>query len=145
MLPLIEAAVEALEAAQESSSKHISLTDSDAQMMKEGREKHIKECHMFEVAVDGEARLLVAAQSCQSQADNPRLTGLVELAKLHEPGGVVQVDADSGYYTGEGIAALIKSGIATCIPDSNIAGDESLSTDHDAYLRGAPMVSKSQL
>ena len=36
---------------------------------------------------------------------------------------MVAVDADSGYYTGETVATLIREGIDTCIPDSNTAGD----------------------
>ncbi len=33
------------------------------------------------------------------------------------------MDADSGYYAGEAVAALLRAGIDTCIPDSNTAGD----------------------
>lgn len=33
------------------------------------------------------------------------------------------VDADSGYYSGDGVGALLAAGVDTCIPDSNTAGD----------------------
>jgi hypothetical protein len=123
MLPRIEAAIEAIEEAQEEGRKHACVTDPDARMMGEGREKPIRECHSFEVAVDPEAGLLVAGQSTNVGPDNGRLLGLVEAAGEHEPNGVVAVDADSGYYSGESVAALLERSIDTCIPDSNTACD----------------------
>jgi hypothetical protein len=47
----------------------------------------------------------------------------VEAAGEHEPTRITTVDADSGYYSGEAVAALIERGINTCIPDSNTACD----------------------
>ena len=123
MLPRIKAAIETLEAAQEQKSKHACLTDPDAQMMKEGREKHIHECHSFEVVVDRQDGLLVVGQTCQSPTDNARLQPLVDAAKTQEPNGIKSADADSGYYSGDTVAALLSAGIDTCIPDTNTACD----------------------
>lgn len=123
MLPRIEAAIETLEAAQEQKSKYACLTDPDAKMMKEGRQKHIHECHSFEVVVDRQDGLLVAGQTCQSPTDNSRLEPLVAAAKAQEPSGIKRVDADSGYYSGDVVAALLSEGIDTCIPDTNTACD----------------------
>jgi hypothetical protein len=123
MLPRIEAAIEAIEEAQEEGRKHACVTDPDARMMGEGREKPIRACHSFEVAVDPEAGLLVVGQSTNAGNDNGRLLGLVEAAGEYEPDGVVAVDADSGYYSGEAVAALLERSIDTCIPDSNTACD----------------------
>lgn len=123
MLPRIEKAIETLEEAQKNEQKHACLTDPDARMMGEGRDKNIKECHSFEAAVDTEDGLLVVGQSSQSNVDNPRLTPVVEAAKATEPGGVKSVDADSGYYSGDMVAALIIEGVDVCIPDSNTACD----------------------
>ena len=47
--------------------KHLCLTDPDARMMGGGRERKVRECHSFEVAVDREAGLLVAAQASQER------------------------------------------------------------------------------
>ena len=121
MRPRIEAAIEAIEAAQQEERKHVCVTDPDARMMGEGRAKPIRECHSFEVAVDQGAGLLAAGQSTNVGPDNGRLLGLVEAAEERE--SVLSVDADSGYYSGEAVAALIERGIDTCIPDSNTACD----------------------
>jgi transposase len=119
----LTAAVAALEEAATAGRKHLCLTDPDARMMGEGREKQVRECHSFEVAVDRGAGLLVAGQSCQEGNDNARLAELVAAAQEHEPEGVRAVDADSGYYRGDTVGELIAAGIDTCIPDSNTAGD----------------------
>lgn len=121
MLPRIHLAVAAIEAAQEEGLKHACLTDPDARMMAEGREKAIRECHSFEVAVAG--GLVVAGQATQTGQDAPRLRDLVEAARKSVPEGIVSVDADSGYYSGEVVAALIKEGVDVCIPDSSTACD----------------------
>ncbi|HEY3330269.1 MAG TPA: IS1182 family transposase [Capsulimonadaceae bacterium] len=121
MLPRLQAAVAALEEASLSERKHLSLTDPDAQMMKEGRTKHIQECHALEVATDN--GLLVCAQSSQSPTDANRLLGLVSGAEEHEPDGIKAVTADTGYYGGDNLVALAKKGIDTCIPDSPTARD----------------------
>jgi transposase len=117
----VQAALKTLEAAQQEGRAHACLTDPDARMMGEGREKRIRECHSFEVAVDN--GLLVVGQTCQSPVDNPRLKPLLEAAQKHEPNGITALDADSGYYAGETIADLIETGLDVCIPDANTAGD----------------------
>ncbi len=117
----VEEAITVLETAKEEHRKHVSLTDPEAEMMPEGREKKVRECHSFETAVDNGS--LVAGGTSQAAQDNSRLLGLVAAAKENEPHGVVAVDGDSGYYTGDGLAALLGAGIDTCIPDSNTAGD----------------------
>jgi transposase len=118
MLARVRQAVRALEEVT-NGQKHLSLTDTDAQMMKEGRTKRIMECHAFEIAADN--GLLVCAQSSQSPTDNNRLMGLFAAASEHEPEGVHLLVADSGYYGGDNVALLEQTGIATCIPDSNTA------------------------
>ena len=117
----IEAGIAAIEAAEEEGRKHACLTDPDARMMGEGREKRIRECHAFEVAVDNE--LLVVGQSTNSGSDNSRLIPIVEVASTQEPDGLSAVDTDSGYFSGAGVAKLLKDGIDVCIPDSNTACD----------------------
>ncbi len=121
MLPKIQDAIAAIEAAQEEGRAHACLTDPDARMMGEGREKRVRECHSYEVAVDNS--LLVAGQTCQSAVDTPRLNPLVEAAKEQEPEGIKAVDADSGYYTGDEVAALIQDGVDVCIPTPHTACD----------------------
>jgi transposase len=130
MRPRIEAAIDAIEEARKEDRKHACLTDPDARMMGEGREKPVRECHSFEVAVDAQDGLLVAAASTNIGTDNSRLSGLVEAAQQTiqraDPAGregVTAVDADSGYYSGSTVAELIGKGIDTCIPDSNTACD----------------------
>ena len=114
-------AVETLEAASQEELKHVNLTDPDARMMCEGRDKHIRDCHNFEVAVDN--GLLVVAQTSNSAHDAHRLEPLVEAAEKTEPAGIVAIDADAGYYTGDTVASLIKRNIDVCIPNSNTACD----------------------
>ena len=118
MIPRIEAALATLEQAQQEGLKHACLTDADARMMGEGRDKLIKECHSFEVVVDKDAQLLVVGQVSQEGNDNARLEPLIEAARPQEPEGIVSADADSGYYKGEVIARLQEQGIDTCVPDS---------------------------
>lgn len=121
MKPRLEMAIQAIEAAQEQERHQACLTDPDARMMGEGREKRVRECHSYEVAVDN--GLLVVGQSCQSNVDNPRLVPLLEAAQKQEPDGVSAVDADSGYYSGDTIAELITKGMDVCIPDPHTACD----------------------
>jgi transposase len=119
----LEAAVAAIDAAHAAQQKHLCLTDPDARMMAGGRDKKIQECHSFEVAVDREAGLLVAAQTSQEPTDNTRLEGMVAAAGAHEPDGVKQVDADSGYFCGGPVGRLLRLGMDLCVPDSSTAGD----------------------
>lgn len=121
MKPRLKLAIDAINEAKEQGIKHACLTDPDARMMGEGRQKSVRECHSFEVATDN--GLLVAAQTSQSAHDACRLEPLVDAARQNEPEGVGAVDGDSGYYSGEMIASLIREGIDVCIPNSNTAGD----------------------
>lgn len=121
MLQQVAAGLKALQEADADGRKHLGLTDPDARMMYGERQRGTRECHSFEVAVDH--GLLVAAGASQEPHDQVRLAPLVEAARQHEPHGVVAVDGDSGYYTGETVAALLRAGGDTCIPDSNTAGD----------------------
>jgi hypothetical protein len=121
MLRQIGVALNALAAAEADERKQLCLTDPDARTMFGGRERKTAECYSFEVAVDN--GLLVVGQSTQASHDNTRLEPLVAAAQEREPAGVQAVDADSGYYTGEAVAALLQQGIDTCIPDCNTAGD----------------------
>lgn len=123
MRPRLEAALAALAAAEAAGQKQLCLTDPDAQMMPEGREKRVRECHSFEVAVDREAGLLVVGQTTQVGPDNARLEPLVEAARAHEPEGVQAVDGDSGFYAGEAVGRLLAAGLDLCVPDSNTACD----------------------
>jgi hypothetical protein len=118
-----EAALSALDAAAAEDRTHLCLTDPEARMMGGGRERKVRECHSFEVAVDREAGLLVAALVSQDASDNARLEAVVAAAQVHEPNGVQAVDADSGFYRGGAIGRLQAAGIDTCVPDSNTAGD----------------------
>lgn len=121
MRPRVEAAIAAIETAKQEEQNHACLTDPDARMMGEGREKRVRECHSFEVAVDN--GLLVVGQTCQSNVDNARLVPLLEAAQKQQPEGVSALDADSGYYSGDTIAALIQKGLDVCIPDPHTACD----------------------
>jgi transposase len=123
MRPRVEAALAAIEAAQAEGQKHLCLTDPAARMMPEGREKRVRECHSFEVAVDREAGLLVVGQTTPEGQDNGRLEALVAAAQTHEPTGVKAADGDSGYYGGDAVSRLLAAGIDLCVPDSNTACD----------------------
>lgn len=123
MVPRVRQALKTLEEAEQEGLKQACLTDPDARMMGEGREKRIRECHSFEAVVDKEAGLLVVGQSSQEGNDNARLEPLVEAAEQHAPGGVVAVDADSGYYGGDAMGRLLLRGLDLCVPDSNTACD----------------------
>lgn len=121
MLLRIRAGLQALQAAAAANRKHLCLTDPDARMMSEGRARQVRECHAWEVAIDN--GLLVAGQTTQSNVDAPRLTPLLAAAQQHEPEGIHSVDADSGFYSGDAVAALILAGIDVCIPDPHTAAD----------------------
>ena len=121
MLERVRVGVEAIEMAKAQELKHVSLTDPDARMMGEGREKKVCECHSYEVVTDNGH--VIVGQTSSSGSDNARLLPLVEAAKPEEPAGIKAVDAHSGYYSGDGVAALLLAGIDTCIPDSNTAAD----------------------
>jgi transposase len=121
MKPRIEAAVDAIKEAQAEGLRHVSLTDPDARMMGEGREKRIRECHSFEIAVDND--LLVVGQACQSAVDNPRLDPIIKAVQDQETIPIIAVDADSGYFSGEAVTGLIAKGVDVCIPDASTAGD----------------------
>ena len=117
----VAAAIKAIDAAVADGRQQVSLTDPDARMMPEGRERKLRECHSFEVAVDH--GLLVVGQISPEGSDNRRLEALVEAAQKHEPDGVTAVDADSGYYSGDAIGRLLAQGLDLCVPDSHTACD----------------------
>lgn len=121
MLNQVAAGIEALRKAEADGLKHLCLTDPEARMMFGERERGTRECHSFEIGTDN--GLLVVARASQETHDNNCLVPLVDAARPHEPHGVKAVDGDCGYYTGEGVATLIREGVDTCIPDSNTAGD----------------------
>jgi hypothetical protein len=121
MKPKLEKAVKDLKEAAQEERSYISLTDPDANMMREGRDKHFAECHSFEVAID--SGILVVAQTTQCGTDNSRLPVIVAAAKEQEPNGVLEVMADSGYFDGDNIVDLENAAIATCIPSGDTACD----------------------
>lgn len=121
MLRQVAAALEAVREAEAEARKHLCLTDPDARMQYGERPRVTREGHSFEIATDN--GLLVAAQASQEPNDNARLQPLVDAARKQEPGGITAVDGDSGYYSGATVAALLREGIDTCIPDSSTAGD----------------------
>jgi len=123
MLRRVEAAREAVQAAEAAGAKHLALTDPDAPMMAGGREQRIRPCHSLEVAVDRADGLLVVGGALQTGNDNARLEPIVAAAQRHEPEGVRAVDGDSGYYEGGAIGRLEAAGIETCVPDSQTACD----------------------
>jgi transposase len=140
MIPRIQAALKTLDEAEQEELKHACLTDPDARLMKEGRDKPIKECHSFEVAVDKDAELLVVGQVTQDSSDHGRLVPLIDAARPHEPQGIVAADADSGYYKGEVIAQLQEEGIDTCVPDGFTA-KRLRSEDHTQNTSSPPTTS----
>ena len=85
MLQRIEEALETLALAKEEELKHVSLTEGDARRMQGERDKRVRECHSFEVAVDN--GLLVAGGSCQEAHDSSRLESLVQQARRIRAGG----------------------------------------------------------
>jgi Transposase DDE domain/Transposase domain (DUF772) len=113
----------ALAEAEADGRKHLCLTDPDARMMPEGREKKRRECHSFEVAVDRADGLLVVGQTSQEGNDNARLEVLVAAAGAHEPLGVRAADGDSGYYSGDALGRLMEQGVDCCVPDPHTAAD----------------------
>jgi transposase len=121
MVERVKLAISTIKQAREKGLKHACLTDPDARMLGEGREKRIRECHSFEVAADN--GLLVAGQRSEEGNDNYRLGPLVDAARPNEPEGVKAVTADSGYYAGDEIDRLVNDGIDVCVPDSNTACD----------------------
>jgi transposase len=120
MVSRIEASIVAIDMAEAEGLKHVSLTDPDARMMGEGCEKRVRECHSYEVVID---KGLIVASTTTNDVDSHRLATLVDAAAANEPDGVLAVDADSGYYSGDSVATLIDAGIDTSIPDTNVACD----------------------
>jgi hypothetical protein len=121
MLQQIAGALKAIREAEAEERKHLCLTDPDARMMFGERHRGVRECHSFGVATDN--GLLVAAEATQEGHDQRRLLPLVEAAGKNEPQGVFAVTGDAGHYSGEALAALLRQGIDTCIPDSAVACD----------------------
>lgn len=117
----VQEAIEAIKAAKADGEKHVCVTDPDAKMMGEGREKNINASHSLETAVDN--GLIVGGGRSPHGPDNDRLETLVQAAETHEPNGVVAVDGDSGYSSGDAIGRLKEQGLDTCIPTSNTACD----------------------
>ena len=114
-------AIAAIDQAESDGRKQVCLTDPDSRMMLSGVGKRLRQCHSLEVAIDRDCGLLVATGVTQISPDNDRLKPLVERAKSAEPDGIKCVDGDSGFFSTEGVAYLIDSGIDTCIPDSQTA------------------------
>jgi hypothetical protein len=123
MMGRLQAGLAAIEGAMTEGRQHLCLTDPEARMMGGGRERKVRECYSFEVAVDAGAGLLVVGQVSQAASDNERLEAVVGAAAPYEPAGVQAVTADSGFYGGGPVGRLLEAGIDLCVPDSNTAGD----------------------
>jgi transposase len=121
MLARVQAALAALGQAMAEGWDYLCLTDPDARMMAEGRDKKIRMCHSYEAATDN--GLLVVGQTSQASTDNDRLEPILAAAERHEPEGVKKATADSGFYAGDAVGRQIRRGVDTCIPDSNTAAD----------------------
>ena len=136
----IEKSLEAIQAAVLDARKHLCLTDPDARMMPSGVTKRIQECHSLEISTDNG---LIVAASTTTQADNARLEAMTQMAAAHEPQGVHQVVADSGYYAGDAVARLAQSGMDLCVPDSYTAYDlhhhEEIGYKRTQSARSVPM------
>jgi transposase len=121
MIERVKGMLAAIATAEADGLKHLCLTDPEARMMPEGREKKIRECHSFAVATDN--GMLVAAETSASGNDNARLGPILEAAAKNEPEGVKAVTADCGCFDGDEVGRQIRAGVDVCIPDSNTACD----------------------
>jgi hypothetical protein len=138
MLARIADSIPVLRAAIAAKLKHVSLTDPDARMMGYGRHKIKDMCHSYEAATDN--GFLVSGGTSNCAADTSRLLAIVENAKQGDPTDITHVDADSGYFSGRAVGALLLEGLDVCIPNAFTACDIRRGLPHGttaSALRGS--------
>jgi transposase len=92
------------------------LTDPDSRLMVDGATKAYVQGYNAQVAVDGEAGVIVACAVTQQLNDKQQLTPLVEAVEKNLGARPVQVLADAGYWNEEQVAAQVERGMDVLVP-----------------------------
>lgn len=90
------------------------FTDPDSRIMK--TKQGFEQCYNPQIAVDGEGRIIVAADVTQCAADTGALLPVLDAARENtqeDPGTVL---ADSGYKSEENFLGIEERGLTACIP-----------------------------
>lgn len=113
-------------------TRHFNLTDPDSRMMLDGATKHVVQAYNAQVAVDGHAQIIVAAEVTQQAADRQQLAPMAEAA-IAALGSVPEnVVADAGYWNYQHLSNLVFANTNLLVPpDARGAGPSSrLRADH---------------
>ena len=116
MVKRVRKSLEAVKAAKKADVSHVSTTDPDSRMMLIGADKTLGMGYQFEAVTDGGN--LIVGRTGNHAGDGGRLLPLFELAQEVDPVPIVQVTADSGYFSTSQVLQLENSGVDVVVPDS---------------------------
>ena len=92
------------------------LTDPDSRLMVDGSTKAYVQGYNAQVAVDGEAGVIVACAVTQQTNDKQQLAPLVEAVENNMGARPDQVLADAGYWNEERVAEQVERGVDVLVP-----------------------------
>jgi transposase len=93
--------------------KQENFSDPESRIMK--TQDGFPQCYNGRIAVDGESRLIVAAEVTRNAADNGCLVPLTEAAEAHGGKKPERVLADAGYRSEESFRKLAEKKITACV------------------------------
>lgn len=83
-------------------ANHLSITDRDARIMKNGKVKSFS--YNAQSVVDSQNQVIVGARVSQDVSDNHHLTEMIDEAKENTGNSSAETVADAGYFSGEELA-----------------------------------------
>jgi hypothetical protein len=89
------------------------FSDPESRIMK--TQDGFQQCYNAQIAVEGESRLIVAAEVTQNAADNECLVPLTEAAEAHGGEKPERVLADAGYCSEESFRKLVEKKITAYV------------------------------
>ena len=97
-------------------TRHYNFSDPDSRMMRDGGTGQVVAAYNAQIAVDGQAQIIVAAQVTQQAVDKQQLSPMVEAAR-HLLGTLADnVVADNGYWSYSQLTHPIMDGTNLLVP-----------------------------
>jgi transposase len=101
-------------------ANHLSITDKDARVMKNGNTKRFS--YNAQSVVDSKEQVVVGSKVSQSVSDNHHLTEMIDEAKDNTGGKSSETVADGGYFSGEELKKSEERGHSVLVNKSSSVG-----------------------
>jgi transposase len=97
-------------------TRHYNFSDPDSRMMRDGGTGHVVQAYNAQIAVDGQAQIIVAAHVTQQALDKQQLAPMLEGAQRLLGGLPENVVADNGYWSYSQLTHPIMDGTNLLVP-----------------------------